>query len=138
MHGIRLGTGQNRFNKLPQLFGLGQGGVDSFVHDQGDGHVTEHRLAMTVGPTEVVNGISVAHIVVFSGASLGFRGLVFVEFVFVNIHAKSEALFSNQILQFGEGFFAEIPEFQQVGNVKLDQIGQGTDFSSLKAIESTN
>ena len=138
MHGIRFGTGQNRFNKLPQLLGLRQGCIDAFVHDQGDGHVTEHRLAMTVGPTEVVNGISVAHIVVFSGVSLRIRGLVFVEFVFVNVHAKSESLFANQILQFGEGFFAEIAEFQQIGNVKLDQIGQGTDLSGLEAIESSD
>jgi hypothetical protein len=93
---------------------------------------------MTVGPTEVVNGISVAHIVVFSGVSLRIRGLVFVEFVFVNVHAKSESLFANQILQFGEGFFAEIAEFQQIGNVKLDQIGQGTDLSGLEAIESSD
>ena len=73
MHGIRFGTGQNRFHKLPQLLGLCQGRIDAFVHNERDGHVAEHRLAMSVGPTEVVNGISVAHIVVFSGTSLRIR-----------------------------------------------------------------
>src|SRR5690606_26393424 len=58
---VLLGQGDQRLRNAAQLLGLGKGGTDRSVLDEGRGHVGEHRIAMGTGAAEFASGFLVAH-----------------------------------------------------------------------------
>jgi len=61
--------------------------------------------------------------------------LFFIKFILCNVHAEFEVFGGYQVFEFGEGFFAEVAEFQQVGFVEGYELAQGVDFGGLEAVE---
>ena len=61
--------------------------------------------------------------------------LFFIKFIFCDIHTELEVLGSHEVLQFGERFFTEVAELQEVALVERHQVAQRVDFGGLEAVE---
>ena len=60
-HIILLGAVDKGLGINTQSFGLCQGGIDSLVHDEGNGHVGEQRVAVSLLSAKVVEFLIVSH-----------------------------------------------------------------------------
>jgi hypothetical protein len=64
--------------------------------------------------------------------------LVFVEFVFGEIHTEGQAFVGEEFFDFDEGFFTEVAELEQFVGFVLDEFCEGIDFSCFEAVVGAN